>query len=589
MTKDDLVKYFETYINEYAPFKEKNVYQAILNYLVNYYYDNLYNKDPELFKVMFEEGTIPVEVHDKLLISIGLPQQVIDKLGFNSKVIFLKTFSDFERYKSTLSFVQKLATSYNDFINIYELYTDYIFDEELGENRWILRPRLVYKHDKVEERIEVLDYQEVYNEVPTLLVDTKQLDGLKEEERMCLPIKTNLILLDYNLSTEVSLLYNFIICTFLKSYENKYVTIYFNDFSYSLTIKQISYLWYYLLTKYYKTTWNKFSLKYILNFDTMLNTFEVDDLETILPEYELIDSRKSLEEFYDTYLVIFGKYHRTLEEVDEDRFHEVMNTFEPDLIEYIDDRFSNAINERTEIRAITNEIYNSIIIDINTSTDILYQKYSEYFLMYLSQISVSPEDTDTYLILYNLKPFHTELITRSKTSLYCEDKFNQVYIDEEQQFLFELVKASILSISDYDYVQYEYNQTDNVNILSSYYSAVNYTPELQLLEVSDLYQTWDKQKDVSFFVTSDIYNNNQQKTISSNVILIEFSKVNNIYNINTDNNNINELNDYYITGLNTSIEQLSDKKEFIYNIENLESNNVINETYEIILEGEEEG
>ncbi len=463
MTKNELIEYFETYVKGYAPFKNQNIYQTLLDYLVNYYYDNLYNVEPKIFKQMFEDNIIPSDVYDKLLVSIGLPQILIDSLSFNSKVIFLKSFSDFERYKSSISFVKNLAISYNDFIGIYELFIDY--DEV--ENEWILRPLKIYKNERIDDFTESLKYDDVYPEISTLLVDSEQLTALNNNNQLTLPLKSNLVLLDYELSEHISLLYNFIFSVFVKTYQSNHIQLYFRDFSYSYTVKKIVFLWYYLLTKYFNVTWVPFPLNYILHFDINVNPFYVTDLDNIVSEYNEINSRKSLNQFYSTYFSSFEKYHRTLNEFNKTDFHDIINILDSSLIEYLDNRIALSGNVKKEIQEITNEIYNSLLLDINASNDPLYQKYSEYFLLNLSQLAINPNDTDTYLILYNLKPYHTELVTRSRSSLYINDKFNQVFIDEEYSFLYELVKASMLTISDVESFNTEIKQSNSVPILSA--------------------------------------------------------------------------------------------------------------------------
>jgi len=499
LTKDQIEEYFENYIKEYTPFKNNNIYQTLLRYLVDYYYDILYNQTPELYKTMFENSEIPVQVYDKLLVAIGLPEILIEKLSYNSKVIFLKTFSDFERYKSSLSFVQNLGKSYKDFLNIYELFIDY----DNVTSQWVLRPKLIYKSDRVDEFTDFLIYDEIYPTVPTLLVDSTQLTNLKNNEQLVLPIKSNLLLLDYELSEPVSVLYNLINSVFIKTYGNNYIQLYFDDFSYSVNLREIYFLWFYLLTRYYKTVWRAFPLNFILNFHDKTNPFFITDLDQMLDEYDEIDSKRKFDDFYEKYLMPFAKYFRTLDDYSHQDMSNILQVLNEDLIDYINNRIDQAIDEKKEIKAITDEIYNSIIIDINTSPDPLYQKYSEYFLLTLSQLSVKPEDTDTYLILYNLKPYHTEIITKSRRSIYCEDKFNQIHYDEEIFFIMSLIRASLINICDTSDFIFTYKYSDTQQILSSFNTIFKFYSEEQIIEILDSFSILEKMKAVSLETISD--------------------------------------------------------------------------------------
>ena len=499
LTKEQIEEYFQIYISEYEAFKNEPTYQTILRFLVDYYYDKLYNIDPNLYKQMFEDGQIPQEVYDQLLVAIGLPQNLIDTLSYKSKIIFLKTFSDFERYKATLSFVQNLGKSYNDFLNIYELFIDY----DNTDNKWILRPKLVHKNERVDLLTDYLDYDEVYNGVPTLLLDSDELTTLYNNDQIVLPIKSNLLLLDYELSEDISILNSLITSTFIKSYASHNIQVYFDNFSYSIPIKTVYFLWFYLLTRYHGTVWKTFQLNYILNFNVDLNPFYVTDLDNILDEYNLIETREDFELFYDKYLKPFGRFYRTLSDVDEDKMYNTLQIIDEDLTNYLDNRITSSSDEKKEIKIIMDELYNSIILSIDASSDVLYQKYSEYFLRTLSTLSVKPEDTDTYLILSTLKPFHTELVTKSRNTLYCEDKFNKIYFDEETYFIYKLMLASILNIADISYFEFTYKYSDTFPILSEEFIIFKYYSTDNIIEIQDSIKLISKYKATSLLAISD--------------------------------------------------------------------------------------
>jgi len=441
MDKEILTKYFEIYIENYPPYKDNDVFRIFIRYLVDYYYDKLYNIEPKIFKELFENSSIPIEIYDSILISVGFPKRLLDKITFLSKIILLKTFTDFEKYKSSLLFFQNIATSFQDQFNIYELFIDY------NESDWILRPKVVYENKNIDPYTGFLLYDDVYEKVPSLLVNSNDLNRSLTNEELCLPIKSNLLLLTYDLSTDVSLLKNFLASIFVKSYRENILTLYFSNYNYSLSLSKIIFLWYYLLTRYYESIWDAFPLNQLINFKYI--TQNITDVENILQEYENINSRKLVDEFYSKYLSSLAEYYINNNNYTETDLFNILKASDELLMSYIDNRIINSPNPKMELISITNEIYNSILISISTSSDINFKKYSEYFLYFLTQLSITPENTDSYIILSELKPFHTELITSAITSIYVQDKFNQIYIDVNSYFeTTSYIGASIQSESD---------------------------------------------------------------------------------------------------------------------------------------------
>jgi len=122
------------------------------------------------------------------------------------------------------------------------------------------------------------------------------------------------------------------------------------------------------------------------------------------------------------------------------------------LITYINDRIeSTVIGKKAEINTILSEIYSSLILYASTyAGDIYFSQYVDYFLRYLPQIIINPEQTTSYTILYNLKPYHVELYSSYNTGVRIHDKFNQIFIDDENglKFLQRITLANILTFSD---------------------------------------------------------------------------------------------------------------------------------------------
>lgn len=453
LTLDDVRNFFDTYIRPYAPYREEKVYDTLINNLMEYYYNQTYLNIPSELKTIFEEGNIEVPtVYDQLLIAVGVPSEIINNISMANKIIFLKTLSDFERYKGTVSFFQKVAESYSDTdrFSIYELFID--FD---GTN-WVFKPVNLYLHDDMSLNTASILYSTVYDTIPSLLLSEEQLTTLYEDEKLVLPIKSNLMLLDSDLATDVSLLYDVIVAVFLHTYKDNYVEIYFKDTSQAVQIKTLYYLWYYLLTRYYGTTWasiGPFTMK-LLKFvydDSLVIPLTIDNLHELVEEYDDIVIVNSTNRDYDNtrtlrdalYVKIAGMFaydyiDPTTPMTVTDLYNELMvqNSL---LTLYITDRLANtSIGEQSEINLILKEIYASLELYASTYTgDTYYAQYSDYFLKYLPQVLINPESTVTYTILYNLKPYHVELYNKYISDIRCQDKFNQICIDDEQDIRFQ--------------------------------------------------------------------------------------------------------------------------------------------------------
>ena len=465
---DDIKNFFNTYIKPFAPYREEKVYDTLINNLVEYYYNQAYFNIPQELKQIFEEVDFHGPgIYDKLLIAIGVPSEIITNISLSDKIIFLKTLSDFERYKGTISFFQKVIRSFSDRISIYELFIDLE-----GEN-WVFKPVKIYLHDDMDLNVQSIPYATIRNEIPSLILNEEQLTAMYEEEKLILPIKSNLILLDNDMVSDASVLYDVIIAIFLHTYKDSYVDVYFSDNSKTVQLKTIYFLWYYLITEYYQIPWTSFSLTSLLRFiysDVNFPLFigstptTIDNLYQIIDRYDNIkilnsterdydNCRRLRDEFYSDISSAFYEYADSSAVTSTDMYNELIVMNYP-LITYINDRIeSTVIGKKAEINTILSEIYSSLILYASTyAGDIYFSQYVDYFLRYLPQIIINPEQTTSYTILYNLKPYHVELYSSYNTGVRIHDKFNQIFIDDENglKFLQRITLANILTFSDSD-------------------------------------------------------------------------------------------------------------------------------------------
>lgn len=485
LTKDDIVKFFEDYIKPYAPYNGNKIYNTLMNSIVNNYCTSLYTQVPKDLKTLYEDANINVaSVYDNLLTAIGVPDKIIKKISFSDKMIFLQSLNDFMRYKGTLSFVQKVAESFNERMNIYELYIDY--DEPTSS--WVFKPINIFKHDDLDLDLDDIPYNDVYQTIPSFLVNEESLDEMKSNDQLVLPIKSNLLFLDSDLSTDISLLYDVIVAIFLHTYKDEFIEIYFKDTSKTCRLKNFYFLWYYLLTEYYGIAWTAFDFSWLLRisyddigFPSVIGTTPttIENLATIIDTYDKINSLSTRDKFYNDIETAFLSFRNSDAKTATDIYNELLIS-NPDLITYIDDRINSASNKSDEINTILTEMYSSLTLfsATFTGTDIYFSEYVDYFLKYLPQIIIKPDKTTTYTILYNLKPYHVDLYSVYKADIRCKDKFNQIYIDDEavKTFAFELHKASVVNIS-IDYItDILYKGNSDIALLDSFKQEFNLYP-----------------------------------------------------------------------------------------------------------------
>lgn len=490
LTLEDIRNFFNTYIKPFLPYKEGKVYDTFINNLTEYYYNQLYLNVPSELKQIYEEANFDVpSIYNKLLIAIGVPEVVIDNLSAVSKIIFLKTLSDFERYKGTVSFFQKVADAFGDRLSIYELFIDY----DVATTSWVFKPEMIYLHGNMVLNTTPIPYETIRSAVPSLLLSEEQLQTMYNDEKLILPIKSNLLLLDNDLVTEVSVLYDVIVAIFLHTYKEQYIDIYFtDDYLQTVQLKTLYFLWFYLLTEYYDVSWTAFASKVLLKFvysdigfPPFIGTIPttIDNLYQIIDRYDNIKVTNTPVRDYDNSQSLRDSLYKDISEAfytvaadaaaitATDMYNSLVST-NALLINYINTRISSttSIGKKAEINLILNEIYSSLLLHASMySGDEYFTKYVDYFIRYLPQVLVNPENIPSYTILYNLKPYHVELYSTYNTGILSDDKFNAVYIDDETdlKFLYQIMFASVLSVLDDCFFNNVYSSESPMSILSS--------------------------------------------------------------------------------------------------------------------------
>lgn len=447
MEFENLVQYFEDIIEQYAPYKNKTDYQVFISFLKDNFYKYLYEDVPSDFKTLYEDNYILPSVYNNLLVSFGVHQEVIEQMSLDEKFIFINALSDFYRIKGSIEFFKRVGQSFYDLFNVYELFIDYDIDPNDGEKKWLLKPYLVYKDSNVTDEPKSLPYIDVFNTVPSLLISPQRLTELNENNQLILPIKSNLVLLDYTIIQYADALNKLIVCTFLKEYGEYVVELYFQDRIFSMKLKDVFYVWYYLMTRYFGTSWLSNKSTFFVHYRTSANPYTLEDIDRFVQEYQQLETVDEIYDFYrDKISSVLGTAGQYPSMTEENMFTSISTT-NLEFANYINERILTSTDRHREIRFITDEIYNSLILyERKQQFDPMFQKYYRTFLESLPNLIVDPKNTTSYVILYNFKPYHVELVSEYRQYIVSDDKFNRTTPnDSNYSFVSKLLHNDFVS------------------------------------------------------------------------------------------------------------------------------------------------
>ena len=567
---DSIKEYFDLYIYTYLPYKDEPVFKAMMNQLIKYWVKYIYEDHPHYFKKLFEEQEIPSELIDTLLVSIGLPRNLISDLSINTKTTLFLSFSDFQRFKSSVKFVKTLGSVFSDRIAVYELYIDYqedmpndsgmytfilqqnklededyivLFSSEtdddeckdvciyfggvrpelpdeirgldlnwihinpagktsvevcdeikralslffytnasgtdilqvtqmkLGaardpinstslhfrvntparaEGGWVLKPKPLFIHPEIVEQTDYLKYLPVYNSVGTLLVSEDQLNTLRQNEQIVLPIKSNLLLMDYSATTGIDRVKYIYYGIIISHISNDYMPIYFSDNTIlSTQFSNVVCLWFYLVTRYFGAVLSKIPLRIATVFcDNPDLELDLKDIPKIAADYEAVKTQADLKDFFDKWIDPFFSRFVACEEPTLDYMLKILNSKDETLISTILKRLEDAHDEKAEIDILLNDIYSSCLVFFMNYDNEIVRQYSEIFLDTIPLIATDIEECDSYKILLNLKPFHCELITNVESQIAVKDKFNSLLLDDPTYYLYRHELADLQQAGD---------------------------------------------------------------------------------------------------------------------------------------------
>lgn len=583
----NLQDFFSQYLKKYTPYKDQNFFNGFIDSLQTGYYENLYNQVPNLFKTMFEDSEIPEEIYSQILIALGVSENLVKKMTFSEKVTFQRFLSDFEKYKSTHKFVITLATAFSERISISELW---ITRNDEGE--WVFRPVNLYAYDKSITQTEDIPYNEIYNGMPNFFISEEQLQEHYDNNELILPIKSNMLLINNNQAIKASELSNLIAQIIISNLGYEEIDLNFASKTISVELRTIMYTWIYLYTLYFNGSWDKFPRTLLNLFNTDKIRYPLTSIKTLVEEYNNIDSAKDAEEWYNKWIgTKFTTYYEKQYNVNlEDMFKHIDDENET-LSNYISSFIGDLTPEdeeyRKTVKQLMDEIYYSLLVYSNMSKNEIINKYFEYLLITLPQLIINPpDDSITYDILYNMKPYHTELVSTNVDSVIADGNLENVSPEDQiERFILKIIYASIYEQEEEMFFKITTIRQDSLPILSAKKIAavviqndyveticdfINYFI-IYLQRVSVLPLSTDKYMKVT-----------NKKRSSSNVLYDAFRNKINIKDI--EDENYFEEENYNKPVINkTSLVPYSDKLQLSKIYDTMSSSNVIvdifNKTY----------
>ena len=334
-------------------------------------------------------------------------------------------------------------------------------------DRWVFIPSLIYKYRDNKTIDELFPYIDIYNKTYHYFVNIEELELQRKQENIILPLKSNLIFIDYNRYKEANTLNNLFSTIFLKEYNDSRLTIFFKDGDYSITLGRLYKLWYYILAKFYNYDFIDTDIRNFVLFDKhdFMFDYDINDISNIKNEYNNIKTGHDFSQFYYKYISskLLQDEHIENSISLEDIEFIIRNEVGKELIDYINERVNNSHSEikQYEYNFILDEIYNSVITWVALSEDNNITDNYEYFLNNMTRISYSIEMSPSYNLINFLKPYHTEIISELSEYIKINGKENIINTEILFKLFIHMTQASFYNLSEYilQYMQkidYEY-------------------------------------------------------------------------------------------------------------------------------------
>jgi len=461
-----------------------------------YIISNLTNKDKKILLHSFMDynrykGTIEQLrlVGTKFSEDVGIYELFIDLREIEINYYHIYTFNNADYFNlesvklydnlelNDIFTINGVEYSINDKVltddGIYRVYIDRLYS---GENlsirnfkvkRWVFLPEAIFTANGIQPPPEYFNYVSIYRDTKRYFVSPEYLTGLYRNDSLVLPIKSNLLFLDYKKYREVNTFYNLLAAIFLKSFYNERVIIYFGEGAYSTTLGKLYKLWYYILMKFYKYDFVDQSPINIVSLNISNPNFEytIEDIPNLLNEYKKVTEYDSVKKNNISTPEYSKYYFRTISSkfltetrnitinLTLDEYKVILeNEVSISLISYIDNRIETCGSELKdyEYTLILDEIYASLVTWSIQSGNSKISENIGYFMKNLSFISYPIAMSPTYNLIMFLKPYHVELITELHEYLQIKDIANSAIPDSTfvKLGIISFLKASALSLSE---------------------------------------------------------------------------------------------------------------------------------------------
>lgn len=375
-------------------------------------------------------------------------------------------------------------------------YRVYINKQYIGENlavedftvkRWAFVPEALYVAPNINKVTDYFDYEKIYQGTKQYFVSAEFLTANYNNENLVLPIKSNLLFLDYKKYREINVFNNLLAAIFLKEYYDRRLVITFEeDKQYLISLGRLVKLWYYILFKFYNYNIVDSSPINVLTLDITDVNFDytISDINTLVNGktdsndniiefgYNNLKDTDDFSKFYFEKITSkFTTYDHISRDISLEEYELLLeNEVGVDLIDYLKNRISNSSSEykEYEYNFILDDIYNSLITwsifesEQNQEGKLISNNIG-YFLKTLSFISYPIAMSPTYNLLMFLKPYHVELIKEITEGLYVKDLGNSTMpnTDKLKKYYLDFLRASTLSISDNILQTVIYNNINN--------------------------------------------------------------------------------------------------------------------------------
>lgn len=506
-----LEEYFEKYIINYHPYSDYDTYRSIFEYIRDYYLNDSYCKIPILSKVLVENSVMLYQMYDNYLESFGFPKDIIQSLTPSEKEILILSATDYLKYKSTIYMVKDIASRLSNELSVYELYI------VMKNNNLYFTPVPIYLSDSIRKNpLSVLTgklykYIDIYLKADYYYVGENEIENLYRNNLIFFPLKSNLILLDFFISYNDTslfkrLLESIVINTFrdtiigvrilipnsmMYNYicsrdiiENSEGNLIF-DPSYTifrLSIYECIVLYYYFYLSYYNAVFQILPLVDVpvISSDLSSARYTISDLEYLISKYDEIKDRDDAVEYYYTFIKdVFSIFISNYEEVTVNELKSRIYSSLKNLIEVIE-KVENYCSEYPMVNKAM--MYSNVLENIaNSMKAFAYSIESELikkimigFIDSLPRISFNDKKTASiHKIIMELKPYHTQILSKYRLVEISNDYFNLVRPDDRSIYSLKSESDTVEVVSDIssDIVYYRYGTT-SYPILSSFSSDI---------------------------------------------------------------------------------------------------------------------